>query len=276
MVSELEDFARSHLGPVRLRHMPRARGRVHVIEIVDDSGRTWYAKQLVRRVKFDAEARAYRHWGHLPFIPELGAVDAYRRCLLVRGLPGEPPPWDSPRVLGAAGRRLSALHEVAPAPEWTDDWRGMACRELNYHLASLRDRAVPAPADLARRALGSLTTLEGLPLTVTHGDYQPYNWRRGARGRLYVFDFGQAALRPAVHDLVRLRYSVCWERPKLLDRVLSGYGRALSAVERRYLDLSLMVRAVAGLNLGLLRDQPVMVAHAHRVLAHPRVRQLGV
>ena len=162
------------------------------------------------------------------------------------------------------------MHDTAPGPGWRDDWRTQARREVRYHLEGLEGRSVRAPVRQVRRALRELVALEGLPLAVTHGDYQPYNWRSRSRRDLSVFDFGQAALRPAVHDLTRLRYSVCWGRPQLLESFISGYGRPLSEDERRYLELSLVIRATIGLNLGELRGRPVMVEHARRVLRQSR------
>jgi len=67
-------------------------------------------------------------------------------------------------------------------------------------------------------------------LVTTHGDYQPRNWLHD-QGQIKVIDFGRAADRPWLHDLVRLTNQQFLGQPGLGEAFYSGFGRRVQASE---------------------------------------------
>ena len=69
-----------------------------------------------------------------------------------------------------------------------------------------------------------------MQLVTTHGDYQPRNWLHD-QGQIKVIDFGRAADRPWLHDLVRLTNQQFLGQPGLGEAFYSGFGRRVQASE---------------------------------------------
>lgn len=265
-VAMLEQFVADHLGPVDVLDRPVVRGRSRVVHVRDSGGRRWFAKRLVTQAPYDAEVAGHRLWAGTPGIPTPEAVCDERRCLLLPEVRGRQPSGQSRRVLRAAGAMLRTLHEAVPPPTWPSTWRELAVDDTDRRLAHLARKGVTVDHGLVRDHAALLAEIPVLVDVATHGDFQPHNWR-WRRGRLHVFDFAGAGLRPAAYDLGRLRFAACWERPDLFEALLSGYGRELTPAEEQFIEALLPWRAVVAISLGLRHDRPEMVEHGHDVLA---------
>lgn len=168
-------------------------------------------------------------------------VTGYLPGSLVLGSAAE----SDPRVFVQAGRLLSRLQvpgEVsatygprltAAATELVGRARGLVDDDRLDALLALLDR-LSAPDAVAHRPVR---------LTFTHGDFQPRNWLVHD-GRVGVIDFGRAAQRSWVSDLVRLRNQQFVGRPDLSAAFDAGLARPLTADDRELLTLETVRESV--------------------------------
>lgn len=254
------------LGPTIVLGRPETVGSSRVVRVQDRSGSRWYAKRLTKRWRYDAEVTGYRLWSSSPGVLDLRAACDECQCLLLPEAPGRQPSGQSRPALRAAGALLRDLHAHQAPADWSSGWRNLAVHDTERRLRHLARAGVRVDVGMVRHHTAALVRTD-LPEVVTHGDYQPHNWR-WRRGRLVVFDFACAALRPAAYDVGRLYYAACWGRPELARVLLGGYGRDLTDDERAFVTAMLPWRAVVAISLGLRHDRPEMVRHGLTVLAH--------
>lgn len=164
-------------------------------------------------------------------VPEFidGSIEA--GVLVVRYLPGAPvegtPSESHPDTYRQAGELLRRLHRpagtsrdyfkelMAKTEGWLDRADGLVSETQLFALRRLATSLVPRPVELVS----------------THGDYQPRNWIQHD-GEVRVIDFGRAAPRPWVHDLVRLSHQQLLGQPKLATAFFEGLGASIGEAER--------------------------------------------
>jgi len=175
------------------------------------------------RRELEAHAKLVQPWVAAGRAPTLlhGDVDAkvlvthYLSGVLVEGRPEQ----GHPEIFRQAGELLAQMHaqdgvadagyeqaENAKAVGWLDRGHRIA-PEVE---ARLRDEISTWPDAVAT-------------LVPTHGDWQPRNWLIDS-GTVRVIDFGRAALRPALSDLVRLAAQDFAGDPRLESAFFEGYG----------------------------------------------------
>ena len=265
-MTPLERFVVDHLGVVDVLDRPATIGGSRVLHVRDSAGRRWFAKRLPKQRPFDAEVTGYRLWGGLPGVPTPRAVCDERRCLLLPEVAGRRPSGRSARVERAAGELLRLLHAAEHPAGWVSRWRELAVTDTDRRLAHLIRSGLTVDQAMVREQVAVLVAIPDLVDVVTHGDFQPHNWR-WRRGRLHTFDFAAAALRPAAYDLGRLRFAACWARPDLFSTLLAGYGRPLTPAEWLFVEALMPWRAVVAMSLGVRHGRPEMVTHGQEVLA---------
>lgn len=174
----------------------------------------------------------WAHKGHLNHmtgvVPELLHADVEAGILVTRYLPGE-------LVLGTPEERSATTYRQAGAllARFMVDM-GDSDDYMSHHIEKalgLIDRASGlAPEAQLRRAHRDLDTMlpVRVPLVLTHGDYQPRNWLRGATGELLLIDFGRAAARHWTSELPRLE-SRAFNDPTLSNAFFDGLGFEPSA-----------------------------------------------
>jgi len=174
----------------------------------------------------------WAHKGHLSHmagvVPELLHEDVEAGILITRYLPGE-------LVLGTPEERSATTYRQAGAllARFMVDM-GDSDDYMSHHIQKalgLIDRASGlAPEAHLHRAHRDLDTMlpTRVPLVLTHGDYQPRNWLRGATGALLLIDFGRAAPRHWTSELPRLE-SRAFNDPILNNAFFDGLGFEPSA-----------------------------------------------
>lgn len=196
----------------------------------------------------DVLAPLRRAHGDLP-VPELEHHDRELGLIVTRFLPGSlvlgSAAEADPSVFEQAGRILARLQVpgdvsadyglrlAAAATELVGRARGLVADDRLDALLSLLS-SLSAPDAVAHRPVR---------LTFTHGDFQPRNWLVHDR-RVSVIDFGRAAQRSWVSDLVRLRNQQFVDRPDLSTAFDAGRARPLTADERELLTLETLRESV--------------------------------
>ncbi len=181
--------------------------------------------------------------GQVPTLVDSSTPD---RILLAEYLPGTlvegTPAEDDPATYRNAGAMLARL--LIPGQQSTTYVREQVA-SVRTSLSSAGG-LVPAPA--LRELEGQLSAVvdEPVPLSFTHGDYQPRNWLIHD-AQLRVIDFGRAAQRHWTSDLVRLDNQQFVERHELEDAFMSGLGRPLSNLDQRMLQLASLQQAIGTL-----------------------------
>jgi hypothetical protein len=175
----------------------------------------------------ERELHAHLHW-LAPWTgrgraPALEHGDAAAKLLVTRYLPGElvlgTGYADDPAVYRQAGELLALLHNQIVVTD--DDYER---RENEKSLTWLNGPHRIASATVRRlRAEIATWPTRAAALTPTHGDWQPRNWLVH-NGIVSVIDFGRAAMRPALTDLVRLAAQEFRTDPSLEAAFLDGYG----------------------------------------------------
>jgi hypothetical protein len=156
--------------------------------------------------------------------PVLVHHDVDANLLVTTYLPGrlvlDSDQQDDPALFRQAGGLLAMLHEQDAVVD--ED------HELRDNERSLRWLAGPhriAPETVARlRADIVAWPTPPATLVPTHGDWQPRNWLVDV-DIVSVIDFGRAAMRPAMSDLVRLAGQDFRRNPSLEHAFLDGYGQ---------------------------------------------------
>jgi aminoglycoside/choline kinase family phosphotransferase len=144
-----------------------------------------------------------------------------------------------PETYRQAGQILRRLQVPG---EWSD-------RYVARLVASSRSRAQEAaglvPAAQLVAVEDRLRGVHERPvrLHLTHGDYHPRNWLVH-EGSVAVIDFGRAAQRSWVSDLVRLRTQQFVGHPELEEAFMAGLGRALTTDDADLLALETIHEAL--------------------------------
>jgi Ser/Thr protein kinase RdoA (MazF antagonist) len=228
-----------------------------VLRLRDASDVTWFLKAHRDRERFGAELTAYRNW--VPALhdkaPRLHAFDSSLHAIILSSVPGETASWPADTVNGPnadlsaeraiqreAGKTLWLLHNAQPALAWTN-LAAVKIKEFDRLKSSAAGLLRPRELDSARAEILALAEIPA-PLRVPcHHDYTPRNWLvRG--GALHVIDFEWSGLDLWVADLARLHLGIWASRPDLREAFLAGYGRDLSAADRRALHACAVLTAV--------------------------------
>lgn len=184
-------------------------------------------------------------------VPVLEHHDRSLGLIVTRFVPGElvlgTGAETDPHVYEQAGRILAQLQ--VPGEVSTDYGLRLAgaaadlARQAREQGLVTDDRIDGLIALLARATTDGAIAHRPVRLAFTHGDFQPRNWLVH-EGRVSVIDFGRAAQRSGVSDLVRLRHQQFVGRPDLSDAFDEGLGRPLSSDDRELLLLETIREAV--------------------------------
>lgn len=265
MARPLERFVREQLGPVEIIARPPVRGSTRLLHVRDSVGGEWFAKRLTTSSQWRAESSAYEVWREVRGVPLVAASCHRRQSLLLPRIVGTEVDGRSRPDRRAAGRILRRLHDVAPPPTWTSGWREILVTTAGRRLEHLARHGIRVDQGLVRDHVEELVAWTG-PEVATHGDFLPRNWILARDHQLHVLDFGAAGLRPAVSDFCKLRYHRNWRRPGAFADIVAGYGRPLTAEERRFLEAMLPWRAVVAMSLGVNHRWHEVVRHGLDVL----------
>lgn len=190
---------------------------------------------------------------------------------VVRGLPLEPAAEH--RVHALAGKLLRRWHDRSTAATEQDrravgaSIRGQA-QEAACCLQHIGAHLNPEQHLLVEAAALDLPELASqLPLVYLHGDYATRNWLWDAdTARHGLIDFAMARHGLTVEEFVWLYGAVWPTRPDLRSTYLAAYGRALSDVEERVLQLLTTRLGVSYLHTGLTRGRPDLAERGHLIL----------
>lgn len=164
-------------------------------------------------------------------VPEFIHGSIEEGVLLVRYLPGEPvegtPSESHPDTYRQAGELLRRLHR--PAGTSQDYFK--ALMEKTHSWLDRADGLVPESQLSDLRLLANDLVPRPVELVATHGDYQPRNWIQHD-GEIRIIDFGRAAPRPWVHDVVRLSHQQLLGRSELAAAFFEGLGASIVATEQ--------------------------------------------
>ncbi|MGI8334336.1 aminoglycoside phosphotransferase family protein [Actinomadura scrupuli] len=257
----LADLARQAVGEITSvadRSWPRENSAVW--EITTAARRRYFVKRHPAPLFHEREVTAYREI--VPVLgrgrtPELIAADRNLAAIVISGLPGEVvrglslSPSLELEVYRQAGGLLRRIHGV---PITGPGVRGIGrlVQRCEEHLRRAEGLLHAREVAFVRACAATLSTIEPrLPVTATHGDFQPRNflWERRTC-RLALIDFERAEPGPAVRDLVRLEYGTWDDRPELRAAFLDGYGRDLTDDEQRALTCLAGLDALSGLQWG--------------------------
>ena len=200
----------------------------HVLELLHDGGRYVVKAGGPDDHHMDRELQAHREWlgpwTSRGRAPELVRADETARLLVTRHLPGvlvEGSAYAAEAdVFRQAGELLALLH--GQGSDVDEDYEaGLAAECLAW--LDKRHRIAPDVERRLRDEVASWDTAVPTMLVPTHGDWHPRNWLVH-EGVVSVIDFGRAALRPAMSDLVRMAAKDFRRDPALEEAFLDGYG----------------------------------------------------
>jgi len=168
--------------------------------------------------------------------PRLEHADLESKLLVTSYLPGElvlgtSAEWN-PETYLQAGVILSQIQ--VPLGTSEDYFNDVLTR-----IGAFFDEAVAlVPHDQLEALHDRVERLRSVPVDIyfTHGDYQPRNWITDD-GVVGVIDFGRAAERSWVSDLVRLRSRQFVDHPELEEAFMTGLGRRLTTADHETLKL---------------------------------------
>jgi Ser/Thr protein kinase RdoA (MazF antagonist) len=206
--------------------------------------------------------------------PELIAADQNLAAIVITGLPGEVvkglslPPSMELEAYRQAGGLLRRIHDV-PITVSGAQGIGRVVERCEEHLRRADGLLRAREVTFVRACATTLSAIEPrLPMTATHGDFQPRNflWDRRSR-RLALIDFERAEPGPAVGDLVRLEYGSWDTRPELREAFLDGYDRNLTDDERQALTCLAALDALSGLQWGTEHGDTEVTSRARATFA---------
>lgn len=198
-----------------------------VLEVVHDGARLVVKAGGARDHHLEREIRAHLAWLG-PWVRRGRAAvarhhDVAAKLLVTDFLPGRlvlgSPEADEPGTYRQAGELLALLHaqtgHLDEHHEERDNARALRWLDGPHRLAD----------DTVERLREEIRSWPTPPayLVPTHGDWQPRNWLVDD-GVVRVIDFGRAAMRPAMTDLVRLATQELRRGPALETAFLDGYG----------------------------------------------------
>ncbi len=164
-------------------------------------------------------------------VPQFVGGSARSNVLAIRYLPGDlvegTPSESDPDTYRQAGEVLRRVHR--PAGESRDYFRALMLKTRAW--MNKTDGLVPEPQLAQLRDLVESLVPRPVDLVSTHGDYQPRNWIQHD-GEIRVIDFGRAAPRPWVHDVVRLSHQQLLGQPALAWAFFEGVGRDIGEAEQ--------------------------------------------
>jgi len=182
-------------------------------------------------------------------VPVLEHHDRALGLIVTRFLPGSlvlgSAAESDPSVFEQAGRILSRLQVPGAVSADYGPRLAAAATELVGRARGLvtDDRLDALLALIARLSAPGAVAQRPVRLTFTHGDFQPRNWLVHG-GRVGVIDFGRAAQRSWVSDLVRLRNQQFVDRPDLSAAFDAGLARPLTIDDRELLTLETVRESV--------------------------------
>ncbi|MEN6479340.1 MAG: aminoglycoside phosphotransferase family protein [Anaerolineales bacterium] len=252
----------------------RLDGRSAVLKLSAAAGAV-YLKVHTTRESWENEVHATGAWapafaGRAPRL--LGAADAPALALLLSEVPGTRmedtalTPAQEVAAWRAAGQALAALHAQGVGPHFGACLRdGRSASEppitdaVSFVLADLEawtggERAAlysPEERRVIAAARERAGEFAGEPAIPCHRDYNPYNWLVDAQGAWAgVIDFEFAWWDVRVAEFSRYPDWENQERPALVEALFEGYGRPLTARERRQLWVSEVQYAAAAVAWG--------------------------
>ncbi len=169
----------------------------------------------------------WAHEGHLKnmggVVPRLLRADADAGILVTRYLPGDLVLGTAEAISATTYRQAGEL--LARFMVGMGDSGDYMPQQIEKARGLVEGAAGLAPVSQLRRARRDLDEMlpVTVPLVLTHGDYQPRNWLRGANGELLLIDFGRAAPRHWTSELPRLE-SRAFDDRTLRDAFFGGLG----------------------------------------------------
>jgi thiamine kinase-like enzyme len=243
-------------------------GTASVVEFLDGRGARWIVKRHRFDERYRTERTAYERW--VPAIadraPKLAATDDTLRTLLLSSLPRDGTDWHDDSVRRDAGAVLRRLHDAEPI-EPSSDLAAEKLAELEEWERRGGGLVTRREADFARWAVRALATFPVPERVPCHRDYTPRNWILRA-GRVHVVDFEEMRPEPWVTDLGRMAIGSWRDEPEMMDPVLDGYGRYLTANDMAIMRCLYTVTAVRHIVLGSELDKVSFTAENHNVLGH--------
>ncbi|MGW4955438.1 aminoglycoside phosphotransferase family protein [Streptomyces parvulus] len=281
---DLWAWALAHLPDARTSlDVSWARGDSRVWRIETDTAISAFVKISPTARDYDRETTAYAYAlrALAPHqAPRLIASDPQMLALLTTPQPGKIVRGlslgddEELRIHEAAGRLLRRWHDHS-APATADERSAIQAavtsqaEEAGVCLQATRHRLSPDEKQLVEDVAHELPRLAPeLPLVYRHGDYATRNWVWDPEHghELGVIDFAMAAPGNAVEEFVWLHSALWAPRPSLRDAFFDGYGRSLTAAERRALTLLSARLGVSYLRAGLTKQDPVLIERGHLVL----------
>jgi aminoglycoside phosphotransferase (APT) family kinase protein len=292
-MSHLLDWCATLLGPCQiLSGSERPDARSGVSRLRTRAGHA-YLKVHQDPEMWAREVHGYERWAplfgpHAP--PLLGVREEPPLALLIGELKGQVlekvrlPAERERAAWRAAGAWLSRLHALphdgffgpcardgSPPPGATSDACDYVAAELNRELEQAAGDSLLDAAEQAvlHAALERVDVFAGEPPVACHRDYNPYNWVVDAGGAWAgVIDFEFAHWDVRVREFSRYPDWEWIERPELVEVLLEGYGRPLTAREREQCLVTRALYALSAITWGVGASYHGFVAEGRRALAH--------
>lgn len=257
-IKEILDWCVSVVGPCEVVSGDmRFHGRTTVCRLQTSSGYC-YVKIHRQRPSWETEVHGYEQWAPAlhGFVPRLLAVcEEEPLALLVSELPGRIMeevrlPAERERMAWhAAGRALASLHDFAVGECFGPCARDGTCidrtmGDAREYISAELDRWTESglrvgcisddELEVIRAAQQLVPAFAGERPTPCHRDYGPANWvvtDGGVWAGVIDFEFAYWDVRVA--DFSRYPDWEWMQRPDLLEALLNGYGRTLTAEEEQ-------------------------------------------
>lgn len=163
-------------------------------------------------------------------------VTRYQPGEIVEGSPAE---W-KPETYQQAGALLRKL--LVPG-ERSSDYSARLRRQCMFDLDNAAD-LLPEPQVSTLRSRVESTPAQPVPVSFTHGDFQPRNWLIHD-GNVSVIDFGRAEPRHWTSELFRLRNRQFVGRPDLEEAFFDGLGITIEAADEHVWQLEQIHQSVS-------------------------------
>jgi aminoglycoside phosphotransferase len=177
------------------------------------------------------------------WVPRLVHASAAQRMLVTEYLPGElvegtDAEWHPGTYLQAGAR----MRELLIPGTVSDDYLAQLKESARRSIAAATNLVDGSQLEQLEELLSSIPA-RPVPLSFTHGDYQPRNWLTH-HGQLRVIDFGRAAQRHWTSDLVRLHSQQFVGRETLKQAFFSGLEREFTSEDSDVFQLERIQQAV--------------------------------
>ncbi|MEE4495105.1 phosphotransferase [Streptomyces sp. BE230] len=272
----LARWVESVLGPIQVvRDASHSRTNSQVWDVASRAGRH-FVKVAPDPILYTRETRAYREavpqLGHSS-APTMRDSSAELLALILTAVDGEPLKYETSPARRRdahrqAGRLLRRFHDALPSHMGRSEAEAVieaTVAGLERHIAAAGNHLSATEADMLRRAVSALPSIGPLPCGLRHGDFWERNILWNGR-RCALIDYERSTPGPLVADFVKLATTVWLDRPEMGTALFAGYGRSLSAVERRALVSFAAADAASALAYGPLHGDAHVTARGRRTV----------